>query len=239
MVELVYTADLNPAAFWHTGSSPVPGTNEKEDMKKVYIENWSQAYVDLFQRVLGCDVVYNHEAADFVVFTGGEDVSPYLYKDHKHRSTFNNIDRDVREKALFDQVVKTGKPMVGICRGAQFLNVMSGGRMYQDVDEHGRSHPINDTRSGDVIFVTSTHHQMMLPGKMRELVATAQLRGRREWFNREVPVQDWAEVDYEVVWYPHTKCLCFQPHPEMYAGVALYDGMRAYFQKLLTRYGFL
>lgn len=206
--------------------------------KRVFIEARSGAYVDLFES-LGCEIVYAHESADFVCFTGGEDVSPYLYRDYKHRLTHNNVDRDVSEKELFEKVKALNKPMVGICRGAQFLNVMSGGRMYQHVEEHGRSHPIRDVKTDKTILVTSTHHQMMMPGKFRELVAISNLHGRREWFTRETPCQDYAEVDYEVVWYPHTKSLCFQPHPEMYRGLPLYQGMYDYFKELLERYEFL
>jgi anthranilate/para-aminobenzoate synthase component II len=208
---------------------------EKIMMKKVYIEYGSQSYASLFAG-MGFGIVHAPEAADFVCFTGGSDVTPYLYGDQKHRTTHNSFDRDERERKLFDYLLEKKVPMVGICRGAQFLNVMSGGRMYQDVSSHGRSHTIVDRRTGETVYVTSTHHQMMLPQGKYELIASSNLKGSREWFDQEVAKRDISEEDIEVVHYPLTNCLCFQPHPELYQEYAEYSGMRQYFNGLINEF---
>jgi len=54
--------------------------------------------------------------------------------------------------------------MVGICRGSQFLTVMSGGRLFQDVSGHAimGTHLIK-FKDGSSLGITSTHHQMMNP----------------------------------------------------------------------------
>lgn len=201
----------------------------------IYIENSSHDYEQLFKS-FGFTVVSRPDDAALVCFTGGEDVSPSLYGDDEHRNTWANFDRDRREQRLFGTLLDKRVPMVGICRGAQFLNVMSGGRMYQHVQEHGRSHPIVDLATGETIYVTSTHHQMLLPQGKHELVAVSQLRGTREWFEGQVFKRDISEQDNEVVYYENTNCLCFQPHPEMYQHHHDYDGMRKYFRSLLQRY---
>lgn len=202
-------------------------------MKTVYIEHSSMAYQDMFKR-MGFSVCHSPEAADLVCFTGGADVTPAMYGDAKHRETGNDPYRDAKEKRLYDWCVENKKVMVGICRGGQFLNVMSGGRMYQHVEEHCGDHSITDIQTGEVFYVSSTHHQMMMPSGDATIVATADLQGSREWYDQEVFKKDVSDSDIEVVFYPSTQCLCFQPHPEFSGNV--YAGMHSYFAALLNRF---
>jgi gamma-glutamyl-gamma-aminobutyrate hydrolase PuuD len=203
-------------------------------MKKVYIEYGNPQYRALFEQ-FGFSVVFSPEASDLVVFTGGSDVSPALYGDKQHPTTGNDPHRDMREKALFDFCVKNNLPMVGICRGGQFLNVMNGGRMYQDVTGHTMSHDLVDLITGEVVYVSSTHHQMMLPGDDSSLVAVSQnVDSYREWYEGTIFKRDQTEKGIEVVYYEKTNSLCFQPHPE-FSGM---PAMRKYFDSLLARYTF-
>ena len=199
----------------------------------VYIVNGSAQYSALFKS-FGHKIVSNDFEADFAVFTGGEDVSPNFYGDIVHRYTSNSEIRDHYEAEVFNYFWKTNVPMVGICRGAQFLNVMSGGRMYQHVENHTRSHAITDVITGETVYVSSTHHQMMMPSPDGVLVAYSSLHGSREWFDGQIAKRDVADVDNEVVFYPNTKCLCFQPHPEFI--MPEYEGMRMYFGQCLEKY---
>lgn len=202
-------------------------------MKKVCIIEGSVAYYTLFTS-LGFIVVSSIEESDLVVFTGGADVSPSLYGDTRHHTTGNDPHRDWREKAIFIKCQELKIPTVGICRGGQFLNVMSGGRMYQDVTKHTMPHEITDLETGDVIYVSSTHHQMMMPAENAVLVASSYLGGQREWYDGEVFRRDVSDQDFEVVYYPHTNSLCFQPHPEFNQDI--YLGMKQYFRECLKKY---
>ena len=183
---------------------------------------------------LGHTITPNEEEAQAVLFTGGEDVTPKLYGDKAHHFTGNNEYRDAKETALFHRCYERKLPMVGICRGGQFLNVMSGGRMYQHVSKHTQPHEITDVETGEKTWVSSTHHQMMMPSPEAILVAFSTLGGHREWFDGEVARRDVSKEDIEVVFYPKTKALCFQPHPEFNAPE--YEGMRSYFKSLLNRF---
>lgn len=205
-------------------------TNE---MKTVYIIAGDSAYDELFQS-LGFETTRDIRKASLVVFTGGEDVSAGLYGHEQHPTTYNNVFRDQQEARLFEIAVLNEIPCVGICRGAQFLNVMSGGEMYQDVDGHGRSHMITDATTGETVFVSSTHHQMMKPSSTGVLVAYSTIGEDRIWWDNEIFKKEKAEFDYEVVYYEHTKSLCFQPHPEFNSPE--YEGMKMYFKSLLERY---
>lgn len=162
------------------------------------------------------DLVDDAGDADIVCFTGGEDVSPEYYKEPSLKGTYSNPDRDEFEEAIFD--ANPDKFFVGICRGGQFLNVLSGGRLYQDVNNHaGRTHMTYDENGKQLCEVTSTHHQMMIPHYTGRVLAyahesTTRVRARGVFVGS--PFTD----DVEVVFYPETKdrngVLCFQPHPE-------------------------
>lgn len=200
-------------------------------MKSVYIVNSSGAYERMF-RSLGYEIVNEIVDATLVCFTGGEDVDPRLYGDTQHRFTGCNPRRDEYEIGKYNIALKLGIPMVGICRGGQFLNVMNGGRMYQHVDGHTQGHMIQDQETLEEVYVSSTHHQMFMPAKGAIIVATAAVGGFREWYELGVLKRDTSEEDYEVLFYRDTMCLCFQPHPEFVSEA--YEGMRKYFDSKLN-----
>ncbi len=77
---------------------------------------------------------------DGVLLTGGEDVDPRIYgKGLPARSqgtvtvTPDGGARDLRELILIDEVFRQGKPLLGICRGHQVLNVALGGTLVADI----------------------------------------------------------------------------------------------------------
>lgn len=172
----------------------------------------------------GHDVIPSKEfqEADVVQFTGGADVTPSLYEEDRHPTTQPDPMRDDHEIWLFEECLSLGIPMAGICRGGQFLNVMSGGRLWQDVDGHaiGGTHLAVDTRTGKMIDVTSTHHQMMRAGEGGEVLLVASEANKLDKMqgNGIVTVPAKRGEDVEAVWYPETQCLCYQPHPEYMGG---------------------
>jgi gamma-glutamyl-gamma-aminobutyrate hydrolase PuuD len=180
----------------------------------------------------GWAVVSDMRDADLVLFTGGEDVSPFLYGEQKHPHTYSSKQRDEYEREEFRKAIELDIPCVGICRGGQFLNVMNGGRMFQHVEKHTRSHHLTDLLTGEEVLVTSTHHQMMRPAEHAVVVATANEGGSKEWMIEDVINVTLAPTDYEVIWYPQTLSLCFQPHPEY----GNYPECTEYFFSLLKRY---
>lgn len=166
---------------------------------KVKIINDNHQYRRMFKD-RGWSIAETVEEADLVQFTGGEDVTPELYGEANTHS-YNSVARDLHEISIWRKCLAMDKPMAGICRGGQFLNVMSGGKMVQDIKGHatGRQHPAINHRQQRSIQVTSTHHQMMVPGRNAVVLMTAGIVGNR---------------DMEALYYYHTNSLCFQPHPE-------------------------
>ena len=184
---------------------------------RVFVVGGGYQYIKMFHDA-GFKGARSVEDADFLCFTGGEDVDPQLYGEKPLNTTQYNPDRDKHEIDLFIAASQAQKPMVGICRGGQFLNVMSGGKLYQHVDSHTRTHAVK-THEGVVIEgMTSTHHQMMVPGKGAKVLATAGLAKGVQGDGFYI-ARDWlAFEDTEAVLYPEMNTLCFQPHPEFGEG---------------------
>lgn len=71
---------------------------------------------------------------DALVLAGGEDVDPLLFYEEPHLNVGEiEPDRDDFELALIEEAWKQKKPILGICRGLQLLNVASNGTLYQDL----------------------------------------------------------------------------------------------------------
>lgn len=73
---------------------------------------------------------------DGLVLTGGIDVDPARYGQDPHAETDTPQPlRDDWEAALVEAAVERGLPLLGICRGAQVLNVVRGGTLHQHVPD--------------------------------------------------------------------------------------------------------
>lgn len=153
---------------------------------------------------------------NYLILWGGADIHPSFY--HRKRSTkagYHDIHRDEKEFKL--AFMHKDLPKIGICRGAQLLNVFSGGTLCQHIENHTRDHWVYTTTDNPIegyekLWATSTHHQMMEPGPegivlAKDIIATSGVNYPEDKMV-EIP-----EVN-EVIYYPNTKSLCIQPHPE-------------------------
>jgi len=187
--------------------------------KTVHIVGGYKAYHLMFTKN-NWVCVDNVEDADLVQFCGGEDVSPCMYKEKKHHTTFCNAKRDLYEKRIFELAVENGCAIAGICRGGQFVHVMNGGRLYQNVDGHALSGTHRATinvpelvplaRTG--LLVSSTHHQMMREGK-GVVVLVADISTKKETGGGVVTTK---HMDVEAVYHEKTNSFSYQPHPEFF-----------------------
>lgn len=73
--------------------------------------------------------------ADGIILTGGEDINPLEYNDTVNIKVCGpiNFARDTLERKLFDFAFENKVPLVGVCRGMQMMNVVSGGTLYGDI----------------------------------------------------------------------------------------------------------
>ncbi len=122
----------NPVTLTVDFKNPVTmyNTLNKTKRLKVYVVGKAKGYANWLPDV---DLVEGVKQADLVLFTGGEDVDPSMYDEPKGKNTWSNLNRDLTEKKIFDEAVATKKLMLGVCRGSQFLCVMNGGKLVQQV----------------------------------------------------------------------------------------------------------
>ena len=70
---------------------------------------------------------------DGVVITGGHDIDPVLYAAEPEVEPRYDVARDTFEIQVIDLAITKGLPVLGICQGAQLLNVYRGGNLYQEL----------------------------------------------------------------------------------------------------------
>lgn len=157
----------------------------------------SQAYVNvlaeagaapfLIPQQLSVDVLRRlYDAADGVLLAGGRDVHPERYDSAPHPALGpTEQDRDEVELTFARWALGEGKPVLGVCRGMQLMNVAAGGTLIQDIASEvpaslthdapegsprdNRAHWVRlDPESrlagliGNTVHVNSFHHQAAL-----------------------------------------------------------------------------
>lgn len=174
------------------------------------------------------DFLRNPEQYSLVLFTGGEDVSPDLYGETSPmRICGSNKHRDVFEGKVLSVAQVHGIPCAGICRGIQFLNVMSGGRMMHHLDGHGGTkHDVVNT-VGAPVLANSYHHQMILPAADAIVVGVAEHKMSAEYIGNMDEAVEYTGPEIEAAIFPATKCFGVQWHPEMMSPDS--DGYRFFF----------
>ena len=144
--------------------------------------------------------------------------------------------RDAFEAGLFAAAYPTGKPILGICRGVQVINVFLGGSLYQHVEGHAQVAP-GEVREQAVtvekgsllwricgkkfLMVNSFHHQAV-----KRVTPDLAVAARA------------ADGGIEALWAPaHPFLLGVQFHPEIYAGLPDDDHAAAIFAAFLGAAG--
>lgn len=147
----------------------------------------------------GSEILQLVEMCDGFLFTGGHDVAPELYDETELDGlVVKNPTRDHMETTLLKLALEQNKPVLGICRGIQFINVALGGSLYQDIPTqhpseinhrqekpyHVPSHKVNLVKGSplsvmlggiDELMVNSYHHQAV-----KEVAPTLQVMATSE-----------------------------------------------------------
>lgn len=147
-----------------------------EDLKVVFADryrnrNWADLY-GMFEEA-GAQVFFSDstdirpEEYDALVLGGGYDIDPSVYGEKNQGSEDIDLSEDILQMNAARKFADAGKPILGICRGAQLLNVCFGGTLNQDIGGHkGSEREVNVLRRsffrdviGDTETVACWHHQ--------------------------------------------------------------------------------
>ena len=148
-----------------------------------------------------------------LILWGGNDIDSTIYGEPPLVGYIQhpNKHRDRVEIAEYERAVKNKCPIIGICRGAQLVCALNGGKLIQHSIPETFNHDIY-TKDGHVLpRVPSAHHQIMVPQGNFELLA---------WDVGQSKVMhkpgEWGVVENtpEVLWYPEIRAFCVQGHPE-------------------------
>ena len=121
---------------------------------------------------LDANVVYEYSPdCEGLLLPGGGDIDPSMYGQKDQGSTKIDEERDEIEKDLLEKFMASRRPVFGICRGAQLINVVLGGTLHQDIPNHTmieghdrihESYTTDETLKslfGERFSVNSAHHQ--------------------------------------------------------------------------------
>ena len=153
---------------------------------------------------------------DGLILCGGGDIEPSRFGEENNGSTRIDTRRDECEFALLDAYVKAGKPVLGICRGCQVINVYFGGTLIQHLDNfeqhrqegdaiHG-AYAVGDSvvrqLYGDKFTINSMHHQALKDiGEGLRVTHRSDIEGGVEGIEHNtLPI-----VAYQ--WHPERVCL--------------------------------
>lgn len=164
--------------------------------------------------------------ADAFVLWGGTDIHPSYYGQSPHPlngAPSNPSERDVWEWKAMLHCKANNIPIIGVCRGAQFLCAFAGGKVVQHMMGHNSgNHAIVDIK-GSVYPATSSHHQMLdLYGSKYELLAWTPANLSKVYMGETAKTPDHIRLQMEkgvfkepeIVYFPDVNGLAIQGHPE-------------------------
>lgn len=173
-------------------------------------------------------------ALDGLVLQGGADVSPTTYRQEPLRPewTGDRI-RDLYEIELLWEFVIQGKPVLGVCRGAQLINVACGGTLWQDISEYvpgaaaHRDVDLYDKHHHEIDLVAGGHLATLYGGTAGGLVNSIHHQAVRD-LGSDLRIEAYSRGDNVVEairWQGKGYLFGCQWHPEFHGGAgALLDG---------------
>lgn len=114
---------------------------------------------------------------DGLILPGGADIDPALFGEENQGSRRIERERDLRQLEILDHFVQSKRPVLGVCKGHQLLNIYFGGKLCQHIPEFARHQWIEQDQAhgsrceagcflealyGPEFPVNSAHHQAVI-----------------------------------------------------------------------------
>ncbi|HVB49769.1 MAG TPA: gamma-glutamyl-gamma-aminobutyrate hydrolase family protein [Burkholderiales bacterium] len=137
---------------------------------------------------------------DGLVLQGGSDVNPHGYGEEPLDKEWEGDRlRDVYEMELLHEFIEARKPVLGICRGLQIINVAFGGTLVQDIARQlpqAQAHVTEhyDQHTHDVRFEPGSGLARLYPGVERARVTSIHHQAIKN-LGRNLAVEAWSEPD--------------------------------------------
>lgn len=163
---------------------------------------------------------------DGLVLQGGADVSPQTYSEEATRPEWSgDRTRDMYELELLHEFIEAGKPVLGICRGCQLINVAFGGTLYQDIvsDVPAAIEHVSDLYDSHyhmIHFRQGSALQSLFPSKLEALVNSIHHQAVKD-LGRDLVVEAVSGTDniIEAIRYRKARFVMgLQWHPEFHRG---------------------
>lgn len=164
---------------------------------------------------------FSPEEYDGLLLPGGWDVNPSRYGEERIPEETIDDDLDALQFEVLDRFLEAGKPILGICRGHQLLNVAFGGTLIQHLPgaKKHMSLPTGEDNLhtarilqgsflqpiyGSACMVNSSHHQAVdIPGKGFRTVMQSEDGVTEAMQHESLPI-------WSVQWHPERMCFGFR-----------------------------
>lgn len=115
------------------------------------------------------------DSCDGFIISGGLDIDPIFYGEDDQKSVLTKAEIDFLDRKIVNYCKDNKKPLLGICRGIQAINVFLGGSLYQDIPGHqGGMHVLRgDGKFFEERFETNTFHHQAIKYLAKGLVPLA------------------------------------------------------------------
>lgn len=160
---------------------------------------------------------------DGLVLQGGSDVSPTSYGETPMKPEWSGDKiRDDYEIALTHAFMKEHKPVLGICRGVQLINVAMGGSLFQDIRtqrpdaQSHRDAQLYDQAFHEVEFVPNSGLAKLFPGMSKAKINTVHHQAPKD-IGKNLTVEAWSVPDRipeALRWQGDSYLFGVQWHPE-------------------------
>ena len=178
---------------------------------------------------------------DVLILPGGADIDPSLYGKENYKSWVSgySLTADLRQADSYRKAMDEGRPVFGICRGMQLASALNNLTLIQDISHPGGHRitvrDINSKNDAGQMYVNSLHHQLVwtenkLDAKDYTVYGYCALSDHHDYQENEKII---CTVEPEIIYFPKTRTIGVQFHPEMMSHGRNYDQILDYLYNLV------